>query len=100
MCGDSAFCFYAQAPGLRLGVPGTLILVPTNLRRAGPQVCRGLEWWRAAHPDLLPRCTFAVGDIFDPAGVPAPPPGAKRAAYVLRNILHNWGDGDALRILR
>ncbi|KAI8475395.1 MAG: O-methyltransferase-domain-containing protein [Monoraphidium minutum] len=64
------------------------------------QVERAPEWWRGAHPDLLPRAAFVAGDMFDGASIPPPPAGGGRAAYVLRNILHNWPDADALRILK
>lgn len=63
------------------------------------QVERGREWAATAHPALAGRLSFAAGDMFDAATVPAPPADG-RVAYVLRNILHNWPDADALRVLR
>lgn len=44
-------------------------------------------------PALAPRRAFAGGSFFD-----AIPTGAD--AYLLKAILHDWGDGDATRILR
>jgi hypothetical protein len=64
------------------------------------QVRRGAEWWRSAHPELLPRAWFVMGDMFDASTIPPPLPTAVRPAYVLRNILHNWDDAEALQILK
>jgi hypothetical protein len=64
------------------------------------QVRRGAEWWRSAHPELLPRALFVMGDMFDASTIPPPLPTAVRPAYVLRNILHNWDDAEALQILK
>lgn len=44
-------------------------------------------------PELAGRLTFAPGDFFD-----AVPSAADR--YLLKNVLHNWGDADAARLLR
>ncbi|KAI8475753.1 MAG: O-methyltransferase-domain-containing protein [Monoraphidium minutum] len=65
------------------------------------QVARGKEWWAREHADLLPRAAFVAGDMFDAATIPAPavrPGGA--VAFVLSDILHDWGDAAALSILR
>lgn len=62
------------------------------------QVARGRGWAAGAHPTLAPRLTFVAGDMFDTRTVPSPPADG-RVAYVLRNILHNWPDADALRVL-
>ncbi|KIZ07130.1 O-methyltransferase family protein [Monoraphidium neglectum] len=66
-----------------------------------PQVERGKQWWREQHAALLPRASFAAGDMFDPSTLPAGAAagdGAK-VAYVLRNILHDWDDKSCLAIL-
>lgn len=48
---------------------------------------------RLACEDLLDRCRLIPGDFF--TNVPASP-----GVYVLRHILHDWGDEDCLRLLR
>lgn len=49
---------------------------------------------RAAREGLADRCAFAGGDFF--SGIPAVP---DADAYLLRSVLHDWQDADALRIL-
>jgi hypothetical protein len=44
-------------------------------------------------PDVAARCHTVAGSFFD--GVPA-----GGDAYVLRAVLHDWGDADAMAILR
>ncbi len=51
-----------------------------------------LEHVVAAARDLPDRCQTVAGDFFESV-----PSGAD--VYVLKHILHNWGDDDALRIL-
>jgi hypothetical protein len=46
-----------------------------------------------ADADLTDRASFVVGSFFDQA-----PPGGD--IYVLKSVLHNWSDADAVRILR
>jgi hypothetical protein len=53
----------------------------------------------AARPALRDAVRFAGGDMFDSATYPARAPGA-RAAFLLRDILHDWPDADSVRILR
>lgn len=48
--------------------------------------------WRARDEALLDRLTFVGGDFF--AHVPA-----GHDLYLLKNVLHNWSDVDAVRIL-
>jgi hypothetical protein len=49
--------------------------------------------WRRERSELVPRTTFEAGDFF--GGVPA---GAD--AYLLKSIIHDWDDAEAVRILR
>ncbi|MDP1569397.1 MAG: methyltransferase [Vicinamibacterales bacterium] len=59
-----------------------------------PDVCaRAQAALPQTAPDLAGRLTFAGGDFF--TSVPA---GADR--YLVKNVLHNWGDADAVRLLR
>jgi O-methyltransferase domain len=46
----------------------------------------------------LDRIEFVSGDFFNVATLPKPK--GKRNAYILRQILHDWNDGDCVRILR
>jgi hypothetical protein len=48
---------------------------------------------RAGRGGLLPRCTFTVGNFFEqvPAGADI---------YLLKLVLHDWGNEDAARILK
>jgi C-methyltransferase len=58
-----------------------------------PDVCaRAAAELREAEPALAARLAFVGGDFFD--GVPA---GAD--LYMLKNVLHNWSDDSAARIL-
>jgi hypothetical protein len=71
-----------------------------------PFLLHAPQWWREQHAALLPRASFAAGDMFDPSTLPAGAAagdGAK-VAYVLRNILHGEnlggvvaGGGDGVR---
>lgn len=77
------------------------------------QVERGRQWWEETNPDLLPRASFAAGDMFDAESLPplaalgsrvgAGGAGKKgvslRVAMVLRNILHDWDDASCIAIL-
>ena len=67
------------------GASGTLFERPKVIAGATPVLER---------MDVLPRVTMAAGDFFTDA-LPA-----DADAYVLRAVLHNWADEDALAILR
>jgi len=56
-----------------------------------PEVCDRAR--RDLEPELRDRLTFLGGDFFESV-----PPGAD--LYLLKNVLHNWGDERALAILR
>lgn len=66
---------------------------------AAARVCL-LQLWSSQHGSLLPHVQLVAGNMFDPATLPSPPSGASSTAFVLRNILHDWGDEDCVRILR
>ena len=51
----------------------------------------------AAHPDLRSRVSFVGGDMFDSTTYPSIPD--SRAAFLLRDILHDWPDDASVRIL-
>ncbi|MGW5943300.1 methyltransferase [Streptomyces celluloflavus] len=70
----------AERPALR----GTLVELPVTAVRARERI---------AASDVRERCAVREGSFFDPL-----PEGADR--YVLAHVLHNWGDEDAVRILR
>jgi hypothetical protein len=65
---------------------GTLVDQPAVVGGAGPVLERA---------GVGARCAVAAGSFFDGGAVPE---GAD--VYVLKNILHDWGDADAARILR
>lgn len=59
-----------------------------------PEVCaRGAEDLRVEAPELMDRLAFRAGDFFSDI-----PPGGE--LYLLKNVLHNWNDESAVRILR
>ncbi len=47
---------------------------------------------------MLHRVQFEAGDFFKASSLPTPPPG--NTAYVLRNVLHDWPDAEAVMILK
>jgi hypothetical protein len=51
------------------------------------------QWWVEQHATLLPRMAFEAGSMFEAAALPAPPPGDRRVAYCLSDVLHDcaWG---------
>jgi len=74
-------------PNLR----GTLFEVPSIIDEAEP-------YWAEEHRELLDRVSFARGDFFDAATIPASAGGG--TCYALRIVLHDWGDANAEAILR
>ena len=63
-------------------------------------IARAEKAWGAAadRRALLPRMAFASGDFFRPGSLPTAEGGG--ALFIMRQILHDWPDADALRILR
>ena len=57
-----------------------------------PQTVKGAEEY-LAEAGVLDRCRLVAGDFFEPL-----PTGAD--VYLVANILHDWGDDHAVRILR
>ena len=53
--------------------------------------------WKDRDPLLRQRIDFVPGDFFGDTGLPS---GGEDGVVVLRNVLHDWGDADCLRILR
>jgi len=66
------------------------------------QIQRGKELWTESYPELLSRGTFIAGDAFKLGTVPPPPFTGKKdqVAYMMKDILHNWGDGPSLTLLK
>ncbi len=57
--------------------------------------------WQQRHAEMMPRITFVGGSFFETGALPAAPRVGRRGGlYVMRQILHDWGDADALRILK
>jgi hypothetical protein len=56
-----------------------------------PEVIAETEWLWPSKLGLTYRCRCIAGDMFHEA------PAAD--AYLLKNVLHDWGDGEAVRIL-
>jgi C-methyltransferase len=58
-----------------------------------PEVCaRAAADLAAADAGLVGRLRFVAGDLFTPLSVSG-------EVYLLKNVLHNWGDADCRRIL-
>lgn len=58
-----------------------------------PEVCAGAGAdLAAADAGLVGRLRFVAGDLFNPLDVTG-------EVYLLKNVLHNWGDADCRRIL-
>ncbi|KAJ7877779.1 S-adenosyl-L-methionine-dependent methyltransferase [Mycena leptocephala] len=58
-------------------------------------VASGTQAWKGHSPDLLDskRVIFQNHDFFDPQPIKKP------AVFILKNIIHNWGDSYSLQIL-
>ncbi|ASR39475.1 hypothetical protein BAY61_19805 [Prauserella marina] len=82
--GGGTGAFLAGVLGTDPGMRGTLVDLPETVDRARRHLAdKGLER----------RCAVVAGSFFDPL-----PPGGD--VYVLRRVVHDWGDEDAVRILR
>jgi hypothetical protein len=54
--------------------------------------------WRAERAALLPRVAFSSGCFFKAGQLPAA--ASDSDVFVMRQILHDWPDRDALKLLR
>ncbi|MEU3269492.1 methyltransferase [Saccharomonospora sp. NPDC006951] len=82
--GGGTGAFLAEVLGADPGMRGTLVDLPETAERARRYL---------ADKGLGERCAVVAGSFFDPL-----PPGGD--VYVLRRVVHDWGDEDAVRILR
>ena len=59
-------------------------------------IAQAEQAWDGRDPRLRQRIDFVPGDFFGDEGLPT---GGESGVVVLRNVLHDWGDAECLRIL-
>lgn len=57
-----------------------------------------LQAWRSDRKQLAGRAGFTAGSFFDAGAIPAAT--SDRDVFAMRQILHDWSDGDSIRILK